>query len=209
MIYSIKYAIGSRTRSVQFFRDQKWKSLLKCFFDSYYNTKIPVVLLVRFYVTPPAHATVKPADVKKEKTPAVHSYELCDYILSFLEMLHHVLINSYRQVVKIDVEKFYSNNPRTLFKFMKWDHYVKLYRNNPMDPKSKSVSKGRGEILLQPECEGNAKNEAVCPKADRGTETTPSVGTPASDRALPDTGTVGSKWKKTPTAAWIASHKKT
>lgn len=40
------------------------------------------------YVTPPDYATVKLSDVKKEKTPAVHSYELCDYLLSFLEMLH-------------------------------------------------------------------------------------------------------------------------
>lgn len=136
LIYSIKYTIGSRTRSVQFFRDMKWKSLLKSFFPSYYRTSVPVVIFVLFYVSPPSHVNVKQADLKKETIPAVHSYEICEYLLSFLEMLHRVLINSYRQVVKIDVQKFYSANPRTVFKFMKWDQYVYLQSHNSVHPKS-------------------------------------------------------------------------
>ena len=136
LIYSIKYTLGSRTHSTQFFRDIKWKSLLKSFFRSFYNTNTPVVVLVRFYVSPPPSKSLRATDLRKETIPAVFSYELCDYLLSFLEMLHHVLINSYRQIVKIDVEKFYSNNPRTVFQFMKWDEYVNLQNNNSVNAKS-------------------------------------------------------------------------
>lgn len=139
MIYSIKYKVGHRTHSTQFFRDMKWKSLLKCWFRSQYNTKVPVVVLVRFYVSPPSTVSINDSDLKRESLPAVHSYEVCEYLLSFLEMLHHVLINSYRQIVKIDVEKFYSSKPRTVFKFMKWDQYVKLQTRHSPHPKTKGI----------------------------------------------------------------------
>lgn len=140
LIYSIKYNVGTRTRSVQFFRNEQWKSLLKCFFRSYQKTSTPVVVVVNFYVSPPGHVKVKSSDLVKECLPAVFSFELCDYLLSFLEMLHHVLINSYRQVVKIDVQKFYSSNPRTVFKFMSWDNYVKLQDNHSVNSKSQGIS---------------------------------------------------------------------
>jgi hypothetical protein len=136
MIYSIKYEIGTRKRGAQFFRNMQWKSHLKTFFRSYHKTYTPVVILVRFYVTPQEEVKIKAADLKKESAPATFAYETCDYLLSFLEMLHHVLYNSYRQIVKVDVEKYYSSNPRTVFKFMKWDHYVHLSNHNPIHTKS-------------------------------------------------------------------------
>jgi hypothetical protein len=68
------------------------------------------------------------------------SYELCDYTLSFLEMLHHVLFNSYRQVVKLDVVKMYSKNPRTVVKFMKWDEYVKFQDQDTNNTKAEGLS---------------------------------------------------------------------
>lgn len=130
MIYSIKYTLKNRTLSTQFFRNMQWKSLFKSYFKSYYNTNTPVVVIVRFYVSAPASLKISSRNLKSEKTPAVKAYELCDYLLSFLEMLHHVLINSYCQIVKVDAEKYYSNNPRTVFQFMKWDHYVEHCKNN-------------------------------------------------------------------------------
>lgn len=141
MIYSIKYPIGNRSRASQYFRNMKWKSLLKCFFKSYYRTSTPVVVIVRFFVTPPESVNISFKDLSKEATPAVFAYEVCDYLLSFLEMLHHVLINSYKQVVKVEVDKFYSNNPRTVFKFMKWDQYVELQNKNSTHSESQVVSK--------------------------------------------------------------------
>lgn len=149
MIYSIKYSIASNTRSVQFYRNAKWKSLLKCHFRSFYNTNTPVVVVVKFYVSPP-ESSVSSANALKGKTPATKSYELCDYLLSFLEMLHHVLINSYRQVVKIDAVKFYSDNPRTVFKFMRWEEYVKLQSNNPVHSEAERVSTDGKVEFLQP-----------------------------------------------------------
>lgn len=162
LIYSIKYSIGSRTRSVQFFRNEKWRSLLKCYFRSHLKTNVPLVVIVRFYVSPPSHIKVKATDLRKETIPAVHSFEICDYTLSFLELLHHVLINSYRQIVKIDADKFYSSRPRTVFKFLKWDHYVRLKNNNTLHPQSKSVSTDEQELLLQPDRKGNDENKGIC-----------------------------------------------
>ena len=150
LIYSIKYKVGQRSHTTQFFRNMQWKSLLKCWFRSQYNTKTPVVIVVRFYVSPPSNVNVKAADLKKELTPAVHSYEVCDYLLSFLEMLHHALINSYRQVVKVDVEKFYSAEPRTVFKFMTWSQHVKLQASNPLYAEAKGIGEDREVPDIQP-----------------------------------------------------------
>lgn len=159
LIYSIKYAVGARQRGLQFFRNEQWRSLLKCYFPSYYKTKTPVVLLVRFYVSPPSTVHIKDADLKKECIPAVSSYELCDYLLSFLEMMHHVLINSYKQFVKIDVEKYYSAKPRTVFKFMKWDHYDHLQNHHTLHTKSEKLSKTRPvRPVVQPDTQGNVSN---------------------------------------------------
>lgn len=211
MIYSIKYSIGSRTRSVQFFRNEKWKSLLKCFFRSYYNTKVPVVVVVRFYVSPPAHLSVKSSDLRKETVPAVFSYEVCDYLLSFIEMIHHVLINSYRQIVKIEVEKFYSSNPRTVFKFMKWDHYVMLQNKDTVHAQSQSIGENRTIRPLQSELQGNAKNQGVCSKVFKRTHYLKDSfeWSPPCHSSLSNTVSSKPLWKKTPTAKFPTSYKKT
>ena len=141
MIYSFKYTIANRSRFANQFRDMKWMSILKCWFRAYLSTKTPLVLLIRFYVSPPSYVKVKAADLRSEKVPAVMSFELCDYLLSFMEMLHHVLINSYRQFVKIDMEKYYSAEPRTVFKFMKYEHYKFLYDGHPIDPEGEKLGK--------------------------------------------------------------------
>jgi len=137
-IYSIKLNVARRTFSVQFFRNMKFKSLLKCFFKAYLKTNTPVVIVVRFYVSPPSNVKISKRQLNAETVPAVSSHELCDYLLSFLEMLHHVLINSYRQIVKLDMEKFYSSNPRTVFKFMSWANYVLLQNSDTVDATNKS-----------------------------------------------------------------------
>lgn len=155
MIYSIKYSMGSNTRSVQFFKNSKFKSLLKCHFRSFYNTKTPVVVVVRFYVSPSESTPISAKALSSEKTPATGAYELCDYLLSFLEMLHHVLINSYRQVAKFDAVKIYSNNPRTTFKFMRWEEYVELQGANTVFPKTESLNKDGQVQFLQPIRPGN------------------------------------------------------
>lgn len=158
MIYSVKYSLRNRMHSTQFFRNMKWKSILRSFFRSYFNTKVPVVIFVRFFVSPPESTKLSSKDIKSEKIPAVAAYEICDYLLSFLEMLQHVLFNSYRQVVKVEADKFYSNEPRTVFKFMKWDHYVDLQNNNTAQPKSKSIGKKRKIRNVQSKLQGDVKN---------------------------------------------------
>ena len=139
MIYSIKYNMSERRQSVQFYRNKKLYSMLKCIFPTYFNSKTGVVLIVRFYVSPPSFITVKDKDVKSEKEPAPQAHELCEYLLSFLEILRHVLVHNYKQFVKIDCEKYYSKDPRTVFQFMKWDHYAFYKDNNTLHTETKSL----------------------------------------------------------------------
>ena len=207
LIYSIKYSLGTRTRSVQFFRDMKWKALIQSIFRNYCSAKVPVVVIVKFYVSPPDYVHVSDSEVRKETVPAVHSYELCDYCLSFLEMLHHVLVNSYRQIVKIDMVKFYSHNPRTVFQFMKWDQYVRLQSKDPVQPKSQGIRKNRTARPLQPELQGDGTDEGTCP--DRPGDQPPGIQaterTSSGDSPLPNTSASKSGWKKTPTAGYVPS----
>lgn len=209
MIYSVKYSVGQRTRGVQFFRNMKWKSLLKTFFRSFYRTNIPVVLIVRFFVTPPENVTVSDKILRQESLPAVMSYELCDYTLSFLEMLHHVLFNSYRQVVKLDVEKFYSDNPRTVMKFMKWDEYVKLQNNNTNHAKAESVSETVEARELQSQCKGNETNRGLCTEEVLRETPTLTERTDTSDSTFRSTSAVKPASKKKRTAKLPTTHQKT
>lgn len=170
MIYCIKYPVGARRQPLQFFRNAKWKSLLKCFFKSYYYTNTPVVLVIKYYVSPPSYVKVSEKALKQEKTPAVFAYELCDYTLSFLELLHHVLINSYKQIVKMDVSKFYSKNPRTVFQFMKWEHYVNFQRKNSIQSSSKGVSAVGDQRLVQSESQRDGASSGARKATARGDE---------------------------------------
>lgn len=166
-IYSIKLNIAKRMYSIQFFRNMKFKSILKCFFLSYLKTNTPVVIVVKFYVSPPSHVKVSKRELNKETVPAVNSWELCDYLLSFMEMLHHVLINSYRQIVKIDAEKFYSSNPRTVFKFMSWSHYVMLQNSNPVHSSDKGENQSSICGILPADQPGNQTYEETCQETIR------------------------------------------
>lgn len=192
MIYSIKYCLKDRRTSVQFLRNMQWKSMLKCFFMSYYRTKIPVVLIVRFYVTPPSYDKVSKSDLKKETVPATRSFEIFEYLLAFIEMLMHVLINSYRQIVKIDAEKYYSNNPRTDFKFMKWDHYVYLQNNDTENTKSKVFLANRAVWTVQPKRKRNEpdpKSRKERARNIRGEDIPTVFRSPSCDSSLPNPST--------------------
>lgn len=162
MIYSLKYPVGKRTRGVNFFRNKAWRSQLRSFFRSFYKTDTPCVLIVRFFVSPPAYLKVLKSILKAEKTPAVRSFELCDYSLSFMESLHKVLFNSYKQIVKLDVEKIYSANPRTVVQFMTWNEYAKLQDNNTIYAKTKGINTDSPGSSLQSQCERNASDHKLC-----------------------------------------------
>lgn len=146
MIYSVKFNIGNRRHAADFFRNKRWHTIIRCFFKSYFNVASPVVLIIRFYVRPPDRAFDRPYNltdkqVKAEKTPATANFELCEYLLSFLEMLNKTLFKSYRQVCKIDMEKYYSNNPRTVFQFMSHYDYKNIYDGDSVDASSKEKCK--------------------------------------------------------------------
>lgn len=162
-IYSIKYSLRDRRLTVQFLRSCQWRSVLKSYFRSFMFKNQAVAVIVRFYVSPPEEER-EAKKYRKDNCPAVYSYEICDYLLSFLEMLHHVLINSYRQIVKVDAEKFYSKDPRTEMQFMLWSEYEKLSNQNPVHAKSKGKRQNHdgGQGCVQPECEGDAALEILC-----------------------------------------------
>lgn len=149
LIYSIKYSLDNRRNPSTFFRNKKFKSMIKCFFKSQYNTKTPVIIHVKFFVTPFEGTEITQKKVKQEKTWAVCAYELCDYLLSFLEALYAVLINSYKQIVQIKAEKFYSSDPRTVFKFLTIGQYDRLQSDNTLDSDSKGKRTNRKKSFLQ------------------------------------------------------------
>lgn len=206
MIYSVKYPVGQRTHHVNYFRNMQWKSLFKAQFRAFHNTNIPVVLILRFFVSPPSGMVVSRKDLSKESLPAVKGYELVDYVLSFEEMLLYVLINSYKQIVKLDCIKFYSSNPRTEVKFMLWDEYVKLQSDNTNDPKTKSLRKKQSGNVLQPKRKGNGsiskvRTGEVLRKAHAATE-----GTAACDSALCDASTSKPARTKQKSSTPLAPH---
>lgn len=207
MIYSLKYPVGRRTRGVQFFRNMKWKSLLKTFFRSFYRTNIPLVVIVRFYVTPPENVVLSAKTLRQESMPAVMSYEICDYTLSFLEMLHHVLFNSYKQVVKLDAVKFYSDNPRTVVQFMKWDEHVKLQSSNTNHTKAKSISTDGKGSMVQSKRKRNGRGNKVSTEEVQGKADASSEGTTACDSSLCIASTSQSTAKKTRSAKLPTSYK--
>lgn len=211
MIYSVKYSLGNRSHSVQFFRNKRWNSILRTVYRSYYDTKTPVVLSLKFYVTPPEKARDKLTlkQIKSEKVPAVHCYELCEYLLSFQEMLLQVLINSYRQIVKVEAEKYYSDNPRTIMNFYSWDTYVKLQNKDTARSKGESINQDQRQETLQSKREGDATNENPSEKTNDEEPTRETIeGSIVSDRALPSPIAKNNKVKKTPTAAHFPSLQK-
>ncbi len=166
-IYSIKVDLARRSYNLQYFRNMKFRAIIKCFFMSYLKINTPVVIVVRFYVTPPLNAEVSKRDLLKETVPAVRSFELCDYLLSFQEMLHKVIFNSYRQVVKIDAEKYYSAEPRTVFKFMSWANYVMLQNIDSVHASNKGQDKPPNEGLLPANDTGIEAYQDACQEAIR------------------------------------------
>lgn len=166
LIYSIKYPVGKRIHSAQFFRNGRWRSFLKTFFRSFKST-IPVVLRVTFLVSPREGVKVSKQELRSEALPAVDAWEICDYTLSLMEMLPQVLIHNYRQIVKLDVQKFYSDHPRTVMQLMRWDEYVELYSHDTMYTSAKSFRAGFAweSVQSQRKRYGKAWNERL--KADR------------------------------------------
>jgi hypothetical protein len=169
------------------------------------RTNIPLVLVVRFFVSPPKGVSVAAKELRLESVPAVMCYELCDYTLSFLEMLHHVLFNSYRQVVKLDVIKVYSSNPRTTVKMMKWDEYVKLQGHDTIHPKAKSKHKDVARQGIQPKRARHEANSNARPQEAQGNAI--AEGSSACDSALRASCPAQPHGKKTRAAKQKTTHK--
>lgn len=137
LLYSIKYSIGNKSMPIQNFRNKQWYSILKCHFPAYVDKNRPIVVLLRFYLSPPEGVDIPKDALFKEDVPATRCNELCDFGLAILESIKHALLDTYRQIVKLDMEKYYSINPRIELKFMKWEYYVKLQNNDPIYAETK------------------------------------------------------------------------
>ncbi len=138
-IYSNRHNVTGRQRSPQHKRNQQLHMMLKSFFASYIHSDIPVVLFVTFFVSP-RDKKISIEDLRSERVPATHTYEILEYLLSLLEAMKDVCFRSYRQVVKIDCEKYYSDKPRIMMKYMHWDGYVELQNQNSSNTQAKDVS---------------------------------------------------------------------
>lgn len=137
--FSILEKIGTRKRPLQFFRNKQWRSHLRCIFRVIWDTKTPVVVIATFYVSPPDHVKISAKKLKEETIPAALSHELFEYGMTLLNMLNKALFYSYRQIVKLDMEKYYSNRPRTVLKYMTWNDYVDLQNYDPDQTQAESL----------------------------------------------------------------------
>lgn len=209
ILYSIKYSLGNKSMPVQHFRNKQWYSILKCHFSAYNDKKTPVVLFLRFYLSPPEGVDVSRGVLEKEETPAVSCNELCDFGLAILESIKHALLDTYRQVVKLDMEKYYSSRPRIELKFMKWEHYVKLQNNDPI------YAEAKGKRGFKP---APAKMVHTTQPRDEYYEYLPQKESPARlvaleraaarDSAFPATDTQELEGKTPPEAPSVPAHKK-
>lgn len=198
IIYSIKYDLSHhKAQCINIARKKGCKSLLKCMFPSYTRVDTPVVLRVRFYVSPPACDPISNEDLKKEKKVATRAYELCDYLLAFLELLRCVLINSYRQIVKIDAQKYYSDNPRTVMQFMSWEHYVSFQNGSSFYTQTGKVraTEQLPEGVVQPKKQRGLKDKGVPQTRVQGATTEGSV---VGSGASPSTSTMGRAQEESP-----------
>ncbi len=202
LIYSIKYDLANRYYPLQFYRNKKLYSILRCLLPSYQSTYIPLVLIVRFYVTPPTHIDIPADKLKAETLPATFGYEICDYLLSLQEMFMHTLINSYKQFVKIDAEKYYSDKPRTQFKFMTWNQYVNIQDYNPIYPEAKKqrAYKRKKKSLVQSLKQRDDQNKELRQATPAGLGDSLDERSTTSDRTLPLPSTIDPKPKKKRTA---------
>ena len=165
LIYSAKIQVCKRFFKLNYFRNKKWFSIMKCCFKGAMRSNPPVVLLVRFFVSPPSALDISLRALQAEKTPATDAFEIAEYIISFMEMLKGCLIKSYRQIVKIDAEKYYSDKPRTVMKFIHYDDYKKLRTENLIEPAAEELSPvGRQSKLLQPISPAHDRLEPACPE---------------------------------------------
>ena len=194
MIYSTNTPRGYSKDAGPRIRNQKYRSHLKCFFPNYNVTSIPVVIIVRFYVTPPEYIKLSRAELKAEKKPAVFPYEICDYILSFQETLYGALINSYAQVVRLDAEKYYSSNPRTVFQFVKYDIYEQLQATNPILTTPESLCPDGDKRCLQSFLSWDETGKPLRASTYKLPGEEGFVGTPPSDIPLPDASSKTAGW---------------
>lgn len=165
MPYSAKLQVGRRILPAQHWRNVQWYSPLKCCIPNYKRKGEALVLLIRFYVSPNVELTDRQL---KAEGPATEAFELCEYLLSFLEMLIGNVYSSHRQIVKVDMEKHYSKDPRTEFKLIPWREYAKLPVHPADNAGEQKKRKPRQRTVLQPEQPRDEQAPGDDPGADGG-----------------------------------------
>jgi|GEM_PF-2798789 hypothetical protein len=209
LIYSVKCPAGQRTRGLQYFRNKQWKPFLTTHFRSLRSQDVPVVVLLKFFIKPPEGVKVPKAALSQESAPAVKPFELCEYILSFLEMIRGVLITAYKQIVKIDAVKLYSDNPRLEVKIMRWNEYVNMQNNNSNDTKAESLGKDESRPGVQSKLGGHGKSHKARKGTVSGQADAALEGAVAGDSALSDASSGSSPHQKKRSAKLPTSHKET
>lgn len=187
MIYSVKLKHANRRITFNKVRTEEFKRILKCFYPNYRNKTVPIVILVRFYVSPRQSAEVGWKDVRSEKKPAIGSFEIADYLLAFMEILKDTVFKHYQQIVKIDVQKFYSKNPRTCFKIMTWSDYGEFQNTHPDNAEGKGLGARRKSRVLQSKLDGNVQGSGLREKASERNRRGTSTWAVVSDISLQDT----------------------
>lgn len=152
-LFSTGVTVTSRRLNDLHFKRKAFFSLLRSFFKTYALDHVPVVLCCRFYIRPPAYEKRRfsAKELRSEQVPAVYAPELCEYVLALLSCLHEVLFKNYRQVVRIETEKFYtSKRPRTELQFMHWENWRHFYAKHPFYTKAYDFRAPESIRVVQP-----------------------------------------------------------
>jgi hypothetical protein len=165
MLFSIEEEAYRNTPPEEL-RNMKFYGILKSWFESYMDCTQPVVVKVIFYIKPMKSFEPSPEALKLEKSPAVCGPELCDFMLSFLEMIRGTLITCCRQIVRIEMEKYYSNKPRTFFKLIPWSEHIELQRKDTAQTDPEGVSNSNKSSRVQPKRARNVESTKKHTKAN-------------------------------------------
>lgn len=154
LLYSLKQPEGYEKdrfalKNLKKLRLKQFFGAIRSTFMAELDQKTPVVFIIKLFVSPHPCVPVDHKDVISEKTPAVGTYELCEYLLSFLELMRDTLYSSHRQICAIEIEKHYSLKPRIEFQYMRYPSYVELKNDHRRYTQAKMLSKLREKWLVQ------------------------------------------------------------
>ncbi len=150
-LYSCNHAVDIYESNAQHAsRHHRFRGFVSAMMPAFY-TEDPVVICAKFYVAPPFGHDFTEEQLESETIVATLGEELMDYMLALLQTLKVSLIESYRQIVNVYAIKVYSAHPRTAFKIVYYNEFIKHFHLDPFASDTQGTTE-KGQVrLLQSE----------------------------------------------------------